>query len=534
MVEQTPPTPGPPAPQPDAAPQPGAGAPPAAVPVGSREWLTRLAESEAGLGTVVGAPVPPGPVPASARDLVALRLALALMDEADQEAEAIDLIRALEQLKAACAAAQARQTRRFERLRRAAEAARGIPAEQRGRGVAAEVGLARGLSPHRGARQLSLARALAEDLPHTRKALSEGTISEDKAAVVHRETAWLPRAQHRAVVDAALADRLPVLGPAQLARETRYLSVGQDPVAAAEQFDTAAADRRVIVRATDHGMATLTAHLPLIQAVACHRALAATAASAVALGEADGRTPAQVMADTLVERLTGQATAAATGVEVHLVMDGATLLAGGPAPARIPGYGSIPAPIARRLLTGGHSAAVDTATTGTGTEAGHAGRSPDQDQARVFLRRLYTAPDTGQLLAMESRRRHFPVGVRRMVVFRDDLCRTPYCDARIQHIDHATDHYTGGATSWSNASGLCARCNYAKQDPGWAHSTTGEHLQVITPTGHRYHHPSAPVLPPVGLRRPRRRPPRDRSRRLPGFTPLHLSLRQLTALLHAG
>lgn len=162
------------------------------------------------------------------------------------------------------------------------------------------------------------------------------------------------------------------------------------------------------------------------------------------------------------------------------------------------------------------------------------GQSSDQAPARVFLRRLYTDPDTGQLVAMESRRGQFPAAVRRMVVFRDELCCTPYCDARIQHIDHATDHSTGGATSWPNASGLCARCNYTKQGPGWMHGTTGEHLQVTIPTGHRCHHPSVPVLSPVGLRRPRRKRPRDRSRRLPGFTPLHLSLHQLTALLHAG
>ena len=51
-----------------------------------------------------------------------------------------------------------------------------------------------------------------------------------------------------------------------------------------------------------------------------------TLAGVLLLGEAEGRTPAQVLADTLVERLTGQASAAATPVEVHLVMTDQALL----------------------------------------------------------------------------------------------------------------------------------------------------------------------------------------------------------------
>jgi 5-methylcytosine-specific restriction endonuclease McrA len=436
-------------------------------PVGTPEWAAGLEASGEPLGTALVDPVGPAPVPGSARDLVALRLALSLMETAGDQAEAIDRIRALERLKAACAAAQVRETATLDSLRRTADAARGVPAERQCRGLAGEVGLARSESPHRGSKHLALARALAQDLPHTLEALTHGDINEDKAAVVHRETAWLPSGHDRAVVDATMAGRLPFLGHKQLAWEVRLEAQQQDPLAAAMHWDRAAADRRVTVRPTDNGMAYLTAVIPLAQAAACHRALADTAATAVAMGEADGRTGHQVMADTLVERLTGQSSAADTPVEVQLVMTDTALLGTDDTPARFPGHGSLPAGIARDLI--------------------------GSSEADVYLRRLYTSPDSGQLVAMDSRRRSFPALLRRMVVLRDDLCRTPYCDAQIRHLDHATPHAGGGETNWDNASGLCARCNHVKENPGWVHAARPDHLDVTTPTGHRYQHPTKPL-----------------------------------------
>jgi hypothetical protein len=50
-----------------------------------------------------------------------------------------------------------------------------------------------------------------------------------------------------------------------------------------------------------------------------------------------------------VERITGQATAAAVPVEVNLIMDSTTLLDADDHPAHLTGYGPIPADLARRL-----------------------------------------------------------------------------------------------------------------------------------------------------------------------------------------
>ena len=67
---------------------------------------------------------------------------------------------------------------------------------------------------------------------------------------------------------------------------------------------------------------------------------------------------------------------------------------------------------------------------------------------------------------MDSRRRLFPAGAQRFLIARDQLCRTPWCDAPIRHIDHIEPHARGGATTIDNGQGLCAACNLPKQAPG--------------------------------------------------------------------
>ncbi|MFZ2515576.1 MAG: hypothetical protein WAW82_07920, partial [Candidatus Lutibacillus vidarii] len=94
----------------------------------------------------------------STRETLASTEPLGRWDEPD-ESELIDLIEALERLKAAASAAQAVATVAFDRATRAREAASGIPSQRRGRGVAAQVALARRESPTLGARHLGLAQA---------------------------------------------------------------------------------------------------------------------------------------------------------------------------------------------------------------------------------------------------------------------------------------------------------------------------------------------------------------------------------------
>ncbi|MCD4532473.1 HNH endonuclease, partial [Nocardioides sp. cx-169] len=179
---------------------------------------------------------------------------------------------------------------------------------------------------------------------------------------------------------------------------------------------------------------------------------------------------------TLVERVTGAPTHEPVKVEVKLVMTDRAFFAPTHDPAHLEGYGPVPAPWARAF--------VKDALRGT----------------RLWIRRLYASPRTGQLIAMDSRARLAPDGLAEFVATRDqDLCRTPWCGAPIRHTDHVLAWQHGGHTTATNLQGLCERCNHAKQAPGWtAHSLTtpdGTHtIETTTPTGHR-HHSRAPDPP---------------------------------------
>src|SRR4051794_3313888 len=102
-----------------------------------------------------GAPLPAAPTLDGLR--VAL-LAFAAHDGAGlTEAELVDHLTAMEQLKSGIAAAQARATAALAGLRARREADAGVHADERCRGVGNEVALARQESPGRGRQHLGLA-----------------------------------------------------------------------------------------------------------------------------------------------------------------------------------------------------------------------------------------------------------------------------------------------------------------------------------------------------------------------------------------
>lgn len=394
---------------------------------------------------------------------------LSTLPPAISEEEAIDRITALEELNSASAAAQARETLTFDMLRRNREAADGITSKNQGRGVGAEIGLARKVSRHRGDGLLKFSRTLLMDLPKTYAAMRSGDISEEKARVVAKESDWLPR-EKKHELDERVAERLPEVGVRRLGNEVRALAQKLDQKAAVDHLDRCIEERSVSVRPAPGNMAYLTALLPMPQAVAAYANLQKSTQTLIATGGADGRTQGQIAADLLVERLTGQEEAAAVPTEIHLIMQASSLFAPGDDSAWFPGAGPIPAQSARDFVA--------------------------ENDAAMFIRRLYTRPEDGQLVRMDSRRREFSGLLRRMVTFRDDVCRTPWCEAPIKHADHAESFASGGETGWDNSSGLCAACNYAKELEGWRHNTTPRDLEVITPTGHHYRSRTRPISGP--------------------------------------
>jgi len=493
-------------------------------------------------------------------ELAGLVARLASLNAEVADAERITQLDFLERLKGAAAAAQARVSVELDSSQREVQARQGMPAEQLGRGVADQVALARRDSKVKGSRHLGLAKALVREMPHTMAALTAGEISEWRATIVARETAVLS-ADDRRSVDACLGPDLATLGDAQLAARAKSIGYALDPTSALRRARGAIADRRVSIRPAPDTMAYVTGFLPVAQGVAVHVALRQAAASAQARG--DQRSKAQIMADTFVERITGQATAEGVPLEVQLIMPAGTLLAGDDAPALIPGFGPVPAAFARDLVRGRAKAGEqddgrdDAGAQGSGGpgsggpgsggpgsggpgsgglgsggpgSGGPSSGGPSMggqelaERASVWLRRLFTSPSDGSLVAMDSRRRTFDGLLRRFLVTRDQVCRTPWCDAPIRHIDHITAAADDGETTAVNGQGLCARCNYTKELPGWEtelvpdpdrgrSSDGGRHrVRTTAPTGHTYESVAPPVLGNVADPLRARSAPDDRER----------------------
>lgn len=515
------------------------------------------------------------------------------------DADLISAIDALERAKAACAAAQARLTTRFvesqartaTRLRAEAQACSDagdfggwvaardrartlelerVPFETPGRrpgpsrsdrrttlsrtGVSAQVGLARRESPSRGARLANASVALVQHLHHTLEALGAGVLNERRAEIVVRCTSHLDPELRTKVDSEVIGAHLDLSDPTapggvgswgdrELERRLRACADRLDAAAAVERCRIAEGERRVTIRPVPDAMALVTALLPVAQAVAVHAALTRAALSGKAAGDERGK--GQLMADALVELVTGQSVADDVPVEVQVVITDRAMLAGDETPAHVPGYGPVPAGWVRELLTR-HSETetddrADPATTALragqsrpgqsrpgqadapsgvppdcrGSNDSEPRHSPNEHTAKIWVRRLFTHPSSGTLVAMDSARRLFPAALRRFVVARDGTCRTPWCDAPIAHADHVEPHADGGPTSAANGQGLCVRCNLVKEEPGWFSEVLHDGLgptdarphtvRTTTPTGHRYGSTAPPLLPmpPPAAARPR-------------------------------
>ena len=396
------------------------------------------------------------------------------IDTGAAESALVEGIAALERLKAAAAAGQARLAAALDQSRRSAEAGAGVPVTRRGRGVATEVALARRDSPARGGRHLGFAKALVHEMPHTLAALENGVLSEWRATLVVRESACLD-IEDRARLDAELCSEVAALdglGDAALTAAAKAIAYRLDPHAVVERAAKAESERTVTIRPAPDTMTYVTALLPVAQGVSVYAALKRHADLCC-----DGRSRGQVMADTLLERVTGRPADVPVPVAVNVVISDQALFGVESSAAAIAGYGSVPSAVAQKLIT---DAVADR-------------------RSRATLRRLYARPASGALVALESRSRLFPKGLADFVGLRDHRCRTPYCDAPIRHRDHARPRRRGGPTSAANGLGLCAGCNYTKEASGWEVTAdvgeNGTHTaEFTTPTG-ACHHSTAPPMP---------------------------------------
>lgn len=412
---------------------------------------------------------------------------LGTLPTASGDGERIDRITLLESLQAATAAAQVREIDEFHDSQVREQRRLGVPSRRLGSGVAEQVALARKVSPATGHRHVVFAQALTRELPETFELLRRGRVSTWVATLVVRETGAL-RPPDRAQVDAQLAGELVNMSPRQAEIAARRRSYAIDPESPLRRAPTSRRDRRVCIRPAPDTMALLTAFAPVEQAVAAYANLDRTARSLKASG--DPRNLGQLRCDLMVERLTGQASADAVPVEIAITMTAESLLGADDIPAQLPGYGPLPASVARQLATG--SSAYEQRRD-----------SDDVRRARVFVRRIFTEPIGDSVFAVDPRRRRYGSRLARLFRFRDQVCRMAYCDAPIRHHDHPTPYRHGGVTTAEHGQGLCAHDNQVKEMPGWTVCVQpgAPHRTLIsTPTGHLYESLAPPALGPGSAR----------------------------------
>jgi hypothetical protein len=388
-------------------------------------------------------------------------------------------ISAMERAKAALCAAQAKEAYALEQDVIARHREEGLYQQNPARGTGAEVALARKEAQHLGPRFVNYSRAMIEQMPYTFNALERGELTEERAMLMVSKTSDI-HVDVRRQIDRNMAGErgaLEGVGTKQLASRIDKEALAYDGRVEANKQADAMVKRRVTLTPTPDGMMRLSALLTAAQGVAVKQALRAEASKL--RSSEDRRTDDQTMADALVSGITGHANGLRPSLMVHLNMTDRTLLAGDSEPAHLYGYGTISAAHARWLIAGDRTS------------------SEEESEVDVWMRRVYTAPTTGELLAMDSESRSVPPKLRDLIEMRDQFCRTPYCDAPIRHIDHVYQVRRGGTTTEINLDGRCVCCNQVKETEGWEeHLVRGQrHTILITTPGGQMYRAMAPPLP---------------------------------------
>ena len=270
--------------------------------------------------------------------------------------ERVDLVACLEGVKGSASAAQARAT---DALRCSREV---VAPQDVGRSVGSVVALARRESPSLGDRFVGLARALVHEMPHTMAALSAGVCGERVAVAVVQATATLSVAD-RAVVDARVGPLLGRLGVKQAGAAAARVAAELDAASVVARMEAA-------VRPPGDGAAGAGRDGVPERAGSAEGGGRGVRGGAGPLpgggGRAVRRRGSRRVGGWVRSRRTPRCGCCPGGrvgqlqpVEVHLVITDRALLGKGDPdrsvfePARIPGHGSVPAPVARAWLREG-------------------------------------------------------------------------------------------------------------------------------------------------------------------------------------
>lgn len=380
------------------------------------------------------------------------------------DGEVMDTLAAVRRLRARADAIEAHALTRLDELR---DGSRYVPDE-----AALELRMSR----HAMADRVASARVLTDDMPQLLAAMESGEIERHPATKITNTVTHLTGPQRREV-DQQLADKLATgrlswLDPSRLVRAARRLVTKVDPDGETDRARRARLERKVELIPGEDSMSTLAAELPAEVAASAYSRIDGMARRLRNNG--DERTLDQLRADVYADLLLGndpgtQPPAAAATVFLHLPVTTALTL--GDDGAELSGYGPLPGPIAREIMTGPSS----------------------------VWRTVLTDPGTGEPLDLGATRRRPSQLIRDIVAVRDTECTIPGCHRPAQRcdFDHLGEWQYHRDTSSGNGAPKCEYHHTMKSEPDWHidyDPDTGI-TTVTTPAGRSYQHQSRPPRP---------------------------------------
>ena len=333
-----------------------------------------------------------------------------------------------------------------------------------GAASAAEIRVALRLTRRSADTELAFALTLEHRLPRLFDMLITGEIDSRRAHVIDRATVHLSDATAQTVLE-RIAEVATDLTTGQLGATIRKLCIETNPDEAKDRYDTAHADRRIVIQPTDSGTVNLMGYDLPPDEVAAIMSRVSKAATDLHGTSGEHRTMDQLRADICLDLLRGVATAgnvseSNTGV-IDLVVDLDTLAGLTEQPGDLGGYGPVIADIARRIADESHDAQW----------------------------RITTIDDNGESVHVGTTSRRPTASQRRRIQTRHRTCVFPGCrmPATVCDLDHTTAVQDRGETCDCNLAPLCRHDHRIKHSRGWDYRRRSDGIpEWTTPFGHTY------------------------------------------------
>ncbi|MDQ1694677.1 MAG: hypothetical protein QOJ03_30 [Frankiaceae bacterium] len=292
-------------------------------------------------------------------------------------------------------------------------------------------------------RRLNMARRLAAVLTRTSEALLNGDISFVAAQIIHEQTLGLSPDQAREV-EAKVLDRAGRILPASLRDAVNRAAAAVDPERFEKQQNDAVAQTDITVSPMPLGMAAVVGTVSAVDAGTIARALDdwADAHESDLPGTTRGQRRVAALTawarDYLDDPNSPRRHGRRTADTVGLVIDLPTLIGLADHPGEVPGFGPVPAAVARLFAAGGK------------------------------LRRMVIEPVTGYLLDYGTTTHDVPQELTDFILARETESSFPtsHLPSRLCDKEHATAFPEGG-TSADNVGPVDRRGHNAKTHAGW-------------------------------------------------------------------